>query len=830
MKRKIIAVILTAAMAVSSLQVLGTKNVNAESADIGSFVRRLYNVCLDRDAATEEIDYWKNTIDVKGNTGISLAYEFVQSQEFLSKDLTNEEYVSYMYSALMGRDASEDPDGVAYWASLMDGGATKEEIFVGFANSDEFFYICNDYDVVAGTAMVGKDPHELVGVNYFTDRCYNVILGRDCDRGGMEYWSTTLATNATAGATLVENFLFSDEYVSMNKSDDDFLSDLYVAMMGREPVRAELDYWISVIEAGAPDRTIFRDFVGAPEFTEICNSYGIIPGTVSEDGPEDARQDDEPTPTPLPHFDVTIASFNEEIEYIIREFAGVEADYVFISSQMYQDYLDYTFASGEDAPDLFVTDMDYARNYITSDYTLPMSELGITSADTASMFDYTIQYGSDNGTLKAVSYQVSPSVVFYNRDVAQQTLGVSEPEDVAPYFADWEAVANTAFMVREQSQGTVRITSGYDEFYRSFVTGSTWNVGTGIGIDGTREEFMMFAQYLTDGDYVWGDGMWTDGWMERACDGSVLSYWGPLWLGKYSLALEPNEWNANPTAGNWGVVNCPDSFAWGGNFINASMYCQDKEAAGAIVKALCCNTDTLTSMAIAGEFVNNISVMTSMATNEAWNLEMLAGQNPVAVMIQAANTTAVPYTYNSVAEGVYSSVLADYVHGNFETLDEAIAEFQRLMSDNDLGIVVSRRYWLSDVPGIYYAISELWGDYFEYPVFNYTTGHTFIGWSISYNDLWGIEISEAEEFVNSSDMFVLEVVYNGEVIATAEGQSEFQIYDYFGDEYGNELCSGSSYCQIGLEPFGGQNLRSGSYEIRIYDSNHVLVEVDTFTL
>ena len=48
----------------------------------------------------------------------------------------------------MGREA--DAAGLAYWVSRLDGGATRESVFYGFAHSAEFGRLCDAYGIERG--------------------------------------------------------------------------------------------------------------------------------------------------------------------------------------------------------------------------------------------------------------------------------------------------------------------------------------------------------------------------------------------------------------------------------------------------------------------------------------------------------------------------------------------------------------------------------------------------------------------------------------------------------------------------------------------------------
>ncbi|MBR6879745.1 MAG: DUF4214 domain-containing protein, partial [Clostridiales bacterium] len=223
----------------------------------------------------------------KKATGVSVAFGFIFSPEFQGKGYTNEEYVEIMYSAFFGRKS--DPAGKADWLSKMNNGMSREDLFFGFANSKEFFNLCGSYGITCGCYIKGKDFKQTAKVNLFVERLYNVILGRSCDQGGMQDWSNRLSSGKISGAGAAYGFIFSEEYRNKNKSDSDFLEDLYMAFMGRSSDSNGKTYWQGMINSGKTDRDVFNGFTGSQEFMKICDSYGIVRGGDITTGQTSAR-------------------------------------------------------------------------------------------------------------------------------------------------------------------------------------------------------------------------------------------------------------------------------------------------------------------------------------------------------------------------------------------------------------------------------------------------------------------------------------------------------------------------------------------------------------
>ena len=66
--------------------------------------------------------------------------QFFNSDEFLNKKTTDEEYIKLLYRTFMGRDF--DDDGLAYWKTQLSEGVDRNEVLAGFAGSPEFAEIC----------------------------------------------------------------------------------------------------------------------------------------------------------------------------------------------------------------------------------------------------------------------------------------------------------------------------------------------------------------------------------------------------------------------------------------------------------------------------------------------------------------------------------------------------------------------------------------------------------------------------------------------------------------------------------------------------------------
>ena len=130
-----------------------------------------------------------------------------------------------------------------------------------------------------------EPPEPADKVEAFVTRCYRLILGRQPDAGGLSFWVQQLKSGQAQASQIIDGFVTSNEFINAQHTDEDSVIILYKAMLGREPDSGGKNYWMSVLNGGNPLAVVINGFCTSNEFTALCASYGIQPGSV-ETGPE----------------------------------------------------------------------------------------------------------------------------------------------------------------------------------------------------------------------------------------------------------------------------------------------------------------------------------------------------------------------------------------------------------------------------------------------------------------------------------------------------------------------------------------------------------------
>ena len=378
---------------------------------------------------------------------------------------------------------------------------------------------------------------------------------------------------------------------------------------------------------------------------------------------------------------LTVYTWTNTFTNILNAYTDVDFEVELIDVNTYRTRLDQALASGENAPDLFVCEGNNAARYIHSDYTMPINDLGIDYDELADMYDYTVMFAADDDNIvKALTWEACPGAVIYNRDVAEDVLGVSEPDDVAPYFADWTSFNETAELVYEASEGSVYIVSGTDDVWRAYSAGRTtsWVMNSQLNVDPVMTDFLDFACGLSDNDYVSGTTQLDSDWFKNMSNDSVLSYWGPMWL--------LNMIKIQDSYGHWGIVKGPADFSWGENWMMASSSCDMPASVGQIMRDICLNLDNSRDMADDGTFVNRKCVMEEIADSDDFTMSFLNNQNPYGIYDEVARgIDATDVTANEQAfSDEFLNIVALYIDGELSSTDEAEAEFEARVTELEL--------------------------------------------------------------------------------------------------------------------------------------------------
>lgn len=344
-----------------------------------------------------------------------------------------------------------------------------------------------------------------------------------------------------------------------------------------------------------------------------------------------------------------------------------------------QQLLKQADASADDKIDIFLVEADYALKYSDTDYTMAVSDLGITDDELANQYDYTKKILEDsNGVLKGVSWQSTPGVLIYNREIAKDMWGSDDPAEVQKHVSDWDTFYATG---SELAAKGYKLTATVNDSYRVYSNNvsSKWVEDGKLNIDpqfkawADAEKASYEAGQTTTGD-LWSDE-WSAGFYP---DGKVFAYFGPAWLINFSMGQDDEKSIAH--AGGWGATEGPQAFYWGGTWICAATGTDNPTLVADIMRKMTTDETILKDIVSKdSDCVNNKNVLTSLASDDAFGFSVLGGQNPFGLFtenvekIDLSNLSA----YDQGCNESFQKIMKDYLTGQYGTYDEAIEAFKQ---------------------------------------------------------------------------------------------------------------------------------------------------------
>lgn len=277
-------------------------------------------------------------------------------------------------------------------------------------------------------------------------------------------------------------------------------------------------------------------------------------------------------------------------DYFAKAYPEVEYEVVLYSGGDYTQKLDAVLASStSERPDIISAEVSYGQRYVKMDgATTSLYEIGIAEEELKDLTPATVDFmRNDEGAPMGVSWQVTPGALFYRRSVAEQYFGVSEPEEFQSLVKDWDTFITTAKELNEKSEGQVKMIATVDDFQNAFLNGAReqgWVVDGKLVIDDAIYTLLDMANLFWQEGYTQEASHWSTAWYQSLTENNTLCYLLPTWGLNYQL--EPNCTNAEGVTsfGDWGLVEAPSPYTWGGTWLLASS--KNPEKYDAIAKVM----------------------------------------------------------------------------------------------------------------------------------------------------------------------------------------------------------------------------------------------------
>ncbi len=423
-------------------------------------------------------------------------------------------------------------------------------------------------------------------------------------------------------------------------------------------------------------------------------------------------------------------SFTNEYQTMTTAYEGLHPDitieYTMIpmTAGEYQTKLLSSLGTA-DAPDIVALEAAFVKEYVESDFLADVGEL-MPAAEAAGTYPFVLDVATaPDGTLKALGHQATPGAFFYRRSLANEYFGTEDPEEIQALLSDFDKFTEAAAVVKEKSDGNTYMVASPGDFANLFYANRAqpWVVDDTLTIDPMVNEMVEISKTFRDEGYEAQATQWQEGWFAGMNDTlvdaegnpkQIFGYFLPTWGLPYVLA--PNAVAADgssDTTGDWGVVEGPLPYQWGGTWIGVLKDSPNLELAKDFIAWATTDEEHLTNWALgvydndylkainpdipedqgqaAGDFVSSQIVVDKIIPefDDAETSNFLGGQNSYAGFAAAApavNATLMQGSDDAIQRAL-NDPLSLYLNGEISE-EEMWAAFKEAVAIDNPEIII----------------------------------------------------------------------------------------------------------------------------------------------
>ncbi len=378
-------------------------------------------------------------------------------------------------------------------------------------------------------------------------------------------------------------------------------------------------------------------------------------------------------------------SITNELEPVIADFEAkhdVKIELTIVALEDYLSKLIPVLKDKKNAPDIFAGEAQIMKEFVDRGVWANLSKEYDFDQYKDKVIPYVWGVGSDkNGDVRAMSWQATPGGFFYRRSIAKAVLGTDEPKEIAPMIDTWEEFIAVGEKLRDATEGKVKIVAGVEGLSHAFLASreNPWvNEDMNLILDPKMEEYMEVAKELADKNIVGAAQSFTPSWMSGLSNGEVFGYFLPTWGLHYVI-----KGNATDTEGDWGVVQGPSPYFWGGTWLGVNARSKKKDLAVEFIKMLTTDDEYMEYWSRkTGDFVANIPVEEKLIKELAD--PFLAGQNAHAFFAEAASAVGelkfveIMTRYDRALNAAIEAAAKDYAQGGVSK-EDAIKAFYEVV-------------------------------------------------------------------------------------------------------------------------------------------------------
>ncbi len=239
---------------------------------VGYFVSDLYSQVLmirPEEAEAEEI---VTRLESKSTTVADIMNELLSQPEYLSRNLTDADYITMMYGSLLGR--APDETGYSNWCNRIQY-MSRQNVLRGFVSSTEFFNRCESFGIERGsiTTTENRDVNNTLTLSVFN--MYKNICGKAPSSDTLNSMTGDILYNSISLEVTAFRIAETQDFADVSASNSDYVASVYNGLLQRGPSDDELSSGVQSLDSGLSRASLLRKVAVSEEFIDFYRNKDL---------------------------------------------------------------------------------------------------------------------------------------------------------------------------------------------------------------------------------------------------------------------------------------------------------------------------------------------------------------------------------------------------------------------------------------------------------------------------------------------------------------------------------------------------------------------------
>ncbi|MBR2751369.1 MAG: DUF4214 domain-containing protein [Clostridiales bacterium] len=207
--------------------------------NVTAYVARAYNIFLERKPEVDGLNYWTGRIAKGEISAAEIVNNFVKSEEFRNKGLSQDEELALVYLSMFDREI--DDSGKTYWSEILNNGVSISYVINQIACLDEFSALCAKYGMLPGAVELTCPRDKNYPLTAYLAQGYPFLTNRQATAEELDELVASALNGSRKVEDLIKAIVAKEDCWNYLSDNEAFLRAIYRVTCGKEATDSQIN-------------------------------------------------------------------------------------------------------------------------------------------------------------------------------------------------------------------------------------------------------------------------------------------------------------------------------------------------------------------------------------------------------------------------------------------------------------------------------------------------------------------------------------------------------------------------------------------------------------